>query len=362
MSDFIDEKTFNTIKAYHEKKGSLDKFYMRLEKLDKMRKELKMHDDMFLETISGKDPNELTQVEAERLIKEANMSLKYKREVFETFLEPLIESPDYRKLQAIIRNPQYLKDMESYEKKHEYDENGNLTNEKEIDELEARIKKKYGLNSIIYPDDYGFWITRPEQLRGYFEYEPVLLLDSWSTLVKRDKKLFEPEDHWLTLSIDLRNPNRDLLERIKEIVNNERKQLGILVSRTKPDGYDRFLVWDKYKETKSFAKVAKHFGTDESTVRKAYYRAFEDILGEKYDPQKHDRKKVEKEELETTCDQCERHDTCIDPCPDILSYIDQDKIKLRDLQLSDPKYSGDELKEDKRISQSRAEKKTSDDL
>jgi radical SAM protein with 4Fe4S-binding SPASM domain len=61
-------------------------------------------------------------------------------------------------------------------------------------------------------------------------------------------------------------------------------------------------------------------------------------MGEKYNPEKHDRKQIKKEQLAKTCDKCESSSTCTTPCPDVLGYVDQDYASRREVYLREPHH------------------------
>ena len=114
---------------------------------------------------------------------------------------------------------------------------------------------------------------------------------------------------------------------------------------------NKWEVWDAYNETKFFEKAMKklndradrntssltnlgvsaeaHQKIKVSTARKAYYRAFALVQGEKFDPSKHKPGKLPIEGRKT-CVQCQKYSTCEALCPEALQYVDQDKSTERD--------------------------------
>lgn len=114
---------------------------------------------------------------------------------------------------------------------------------------------------------------------------------------------------------------------------------------------DKWEVWDAYNQTKSFKKTAQKLTArastymrflndigitakppqkvDISTVRKAYYRAFELVYEEKFDPEKHKPEKLPVK-LRRTCDKCPEYATCKALCPEVLEYAVQDEKYQRE--------------------------------
>ncbi|MBW1953011.1 MAG: hypothetical protein JRI66_08005, partial [Deltaproteobacteria bacterium] len=68
---------------------------------------------------------------------------------------------------------------------------------------------------------------------------------------------------------------------------------------------------------------------DISTIRKAYYRAFGLVYGEKYDPDKHNPKKLPPR-LTKTCSICPERENCTTLCADVMEYVSQDERYLRE--------------------------------
>ena len=73
-----------------------------------------------------------------------------------------------------------------------------------------------------------------------------------------------------------------------------------------------------------------------STAIKAYYRAFELVHGEKFDPDKHNLGKIPIE-LKNTCTNCPEYSTCEVPCPEVLEYANQDQRYQRETPMPEDK-------------------------
>jgi hypothetical protein len=136
----------------------------------------------------------------------------------------------------------------------------------------------------------------------------------------------------LIIKIDLTADTGSLVESFIDQLNYFQSSLPRNKSRMTQDRMvDKWKVWDAYNETKSFEKAVEKLNARAvknfkfltnlsvsaesppkikvSTVRKAYYRAFELVWGEKFDPDKHKPGKLPIE-LRRTCDQCPKYSTC----------------------------------------------------
>jgi hypothetical protein len=121
---------------------------------------------------------------------------------------------------------------------------------------------------------------------------------------------------------------------------------------------DKWDVWDAYNETKSFEKavdklnaraanfvrVLAGFGVSAKappkikvdTARKAYYRAFALVHGEKFGPDKHKPGKLPIP-LRRKCDECQEQATCGTLCPEVLNFVDQDQRYQRETPMPQDK-------------------------
>jgi hypothetical protein len=190
---------------------------------------------------------------------------------------------------------------------------------------------------VIYPTDYRN--LNNEEIRKGIKpaYLPISVFNNGDNL---------------TIRIKL---NADLGEILKEISNKIKFYQSFIQkdnSRMTPDRkVDKWEVWDAYNQTKSFKKAAKklnerasqymkilnNFGfTPEplqklnvSTIRKAFYRAFELIHEVKFDPVVHKPEKLPVK-LRRTCDKCREYETCKALCPDVLEYVAQDEKYQRE--------------------------------
>lgn len=265
----------------------------------------------------------------------------------------------YDKLRALVRNPEYLRDLNFVQKGYSpedlKDENGQLLSPGQLNALNfdslpngfsqkatSWFLSKYNLSVIVTPEllakytkqdleslpvfnenDCGVQVNLGEK-PTMVELEPGLFKHDYSDCFKKNKIL--------TLRIDLSKSKGEILQKVSRHIDFFGKYLPQSTSRKKGDQkVDRFLVWDEYAKVRSFSKIAKDHDLDRTTIRKAYLRVFEDIMGEKFDPEKHDRGRLDKSQLKITCDICPQRETCDTPCPNILSYISQDEVRQHDL-------------------------------
>lgn len=99
--------------------------------------------------------------------------------------------------------------------------------------------------------------------------------------------------------------------------------------RNRGIGIDDLTVWDEFLLERSFTRIARKYRWKPSAVRRAYYRAFVRIMGEAYNPAKHSRRKLTREQIGKTCETCADNPSmgghCRSLCPPVLAYVDQDK-------------------------------------
>ncbi len=269
-------------------------------------------------------------------------------EIIESDQEPIGKQPKfisrYDRVQALIRNPQYLQDLNGMRKALTLQRKMEFLKKYEIANiLEPKTWKKMSLDSVnntaVFTDED--WVARviptdesklvpisdPERRKK------MVLALGFSGIPEEDMFLGKTNDaldlkkeRFLTLELNLSSSKDALLRKVEEYIEYYRKFVNVPNTRnTKERKIDKFRVWDEYQKTKDFSKVAeKKFKQDKSLVRTAYLRAFELIMEEPYDPGRHDRKKLTKDQLEKTCDVCETRNTCTLPCPEILAFINQD--------------------------------------
>jgi hypothetical protein len=202
----------------------------------------------------------------------------------------------------------------------------------------AYIEEK-DIVEVIYPTEYRY-LTEDELNEGIMpRYLQV--------------PIFKDRDE-LIIKIDLKADKEVIVNKFIEKLNYYHYFIIRNNSRMTSDSkVDKWEVFDAYNQTKSFEKVEqklntraanyirfiKNFGINPegpqklnvSTVRKAYYRAFELVYGEKYDSEKHNPNNLPVE-LRGTCDKCPEQSTCKALCAQAMEYVEQgSKGSLRGL-------------------------------
>lgn len=145
------------------------------------------------------------------------------------------------------------------------------------------------------------------------------------------------------LVLDLNVEKSVILKELSEYIDNEIKcckQDGCLGQKTesrrkRDETWQQLKVWRLRRQRKSFLQIKQETGIKVDTAKKAFGRAYELIEGSRYDPKRYKElyKKIKTSELKHTCATCQDRDNCKEPCPDVLAYIDQDAVKLSELQL-----------------------------
>ncbi len=226
--------------------------------------------------------------------------------------------------QALIRNPAYLEKYKDFSKLQIFDDIEYFQKREEL----LKLLKQWGFNQAIDPIDG----------KNKTQKEIIPFIDNPSVRIEPFKKdsnsiqLLE-NNRYLRLRIDLTNSRDKIVEDIKLILADFQSIIPNINKReTQERKINRFLVWDECLIEHNFRRVAAKLGTKEDTVRKAYYRAFEDIWGEKFDPQKHSKKTLTKEQLSKTCDTCPENPNnggnCDTLCPEVLAFVNQDSKSM----------------------------------
>jgi hypothetical protein len=261
----------------------------------------------------------------------------------------------YDKYQALRRQPSYRADYWEFTywcREHGLDEAHYLDHPETTEKADA-LCKKYGITYLFNPSENipGFWesgfflkeneiiqVTYPKEYRDLSEDErkkglrpqflPIPVFDNGNELI---------------IKIDLTADRGALVENFSKQLKYFQSFLPKNKSRMAQDRViDKWKVWDTYNETKSFPKAVEKLTNrattkiNVSTARKAYYRAFELVYGEKFDPDKHKPGKLPIP-LRRTCDQCLQYSSCEALCPEVLEYASQDKRDRRDTPMPEQK-------------------------
>jgi hypothetical protein len=277
----------------------------------------------------------------------------------------------YDKYQALRRKPSYRKDyweFFSWCREHGIDEAHYLEYAEAIEKAEP-LCKKYGITYLFNPavhisEDWGseFFIDEKEIVDVIYPTEYRDLTED-----ERKKEIrphFMPipifdNGNALIIKIDITADKESLVKKFIDYLKYYQSFLPKNTSRMAQDRMvDKWEVWDVYNETKSFKKAVEKLNaradnlvrllTDlgvttkapqkikVSTARKAYYRAFELVQGEEFDPDKHKPEKLPIP-LRRTCDECPECATCDTPCPEVLNFVDQDQRYQRETPMPQDK-------------------------
>lgn len=88
-------------------------------------------------------------------------------------------------------------------------------------------------------------------------------------------------------------------------------------------------VWRLRRQRQPFLEICRITGIKVDAAKKSFARAYELIEGRRYDPKRY--KELYKEivalELKKTCSTCQERNSCTEPCPDVIAFIDQEDGK-----------------------------------
>ena len=238
----------------------------------------------------------------------------------------------YERVQGLIRNPQYLEDYNKTIKgRFNINDRDEFLQKYGIGipldpEIWRTADPKYIGNAAVFEDDD--WIIRP------IAEKPSKIINLIETKAgftgKWDISPHLRDGRYLVVEIDLKAKKKQPLKKLEDYLDLYGRRVLKPSYRDKPDKkVEKFHIWDLYKKIKNFSKISKRINQKETTIRKAYLRAFEIIMGEKYDPMIHNRKSLSIHELSITCDKCSNRNTCDTLCPEVLAYANQDRGSSR---------------------------------
>lgn len=267
----------------------------------------------------------------------------------------------YDKFQALRRKPSYRCDYWDFLfwcRENHIDETEYLDHPEATEKAEE-LCKKYGITYLFNP---SLNIPKHRAGSGFIEEKEiveVLYPTDYRDLSEDELRrgirplylpipIFNKGDE-LIIKIDLKADKDVIVNKFKERLDYYQNFIIRDNSRMMFDRkVDKWEVWDAYNQTKSFKKTVKRLKDrastyakfinevgitaeappklNVSTVRKAYYRAFELVHEEKFDPDKHKPEKLPIK-LKRTCDKCPEYSTCEALCPQALEYAQQDAIK-----------------------------------
>ena len=107
-------------------------------------------------------------------------------------------------------------------------------------------------------------------------------------------------------------------------------------SRDRKEAWRHLAVWKLRRKRKSFSDIAKELEITKDAAKKNFYRAFELICGNRFDPVlfKRDYWEIRQGDIGKQCRSCPNHPDyggdCNELCPDMLAYVDQDERYQRE--------------------------------
>jgi len=167
----------------------------------------------------------------------------------------------------------------------------------------------------------------PEYIPPGFPYTIAPSLDLHAAYAPPNKALLE---------IDLSRDRWEILAELTAFIDHAQAQLGIKDSRRWRKETERhMLVWGLRKKRKAFSEIGKQLNLSQDTVENSFYRAYELTQGRKYDRQEFYREfwEQQKADLNKKCSNCPNRVECERTgtlCPEIMAYVDQDYVPLRE--------------------------------
>lgn len=268
----------------------------------------------------------------------------------------------YDKFEALKRNPVYQADYREFEK---WCRERGIDPKDSLDHPEAAEKakglcQKYGIWYLFHPGTKlprhwggNYFIEGDDAVEVIYPDKYRDLSDEEISRGERPRFLPIPifnDGDYLILKINLTKGKDEIIEKAKNVIDYYHYFIKDNTRLSKDRYVNKWHVFDIYNETKSFQKTLdqllykarsqvrflKSLGGDAeirqidlSTVRKAYYRAFELVYGEAYDSERHSPKKLPPE-LTKVCATCSERETCTALCPEVMEYVDQDQAYLRE--------------------------------
>lgn len=109
------------------------------------------------------------------------------------------------------------------------------------------------------------------------------------------------------------------------------------IKRQRDENWEALKIWKLRRKKKTFKEISKETGLLIPATKKAFYRAYELIEGSPYDPEyfKKEYRKINLSEVKRKidCKNCQQRPECEKTgnyCPDMLNYINQDQVPLRE--------------------------------
>lgn len=141
--------------------------------------------------------------------------------------------------------------------------------------------------------------------------------------------------------VDLRKKKKQIMQEFEGYLdrayfrNSEESNWTPDNSREREEESRHLAVWKLRRKRKSFSGIAKDQNITKDAAKKSFYRAFEMICGNKFDPVlfKRDYWEIRQADIGKQCKTCANHPDnggdCNELCPDMLAYVDQDSAYQR---------------------------------
>ena len=107
--------------------------------------------------------------------------------------------------------------------------------------------------------------------------------------------------------------------------------------RQREETWKHLGVWKLRRKRKTFTEISNELGVTLDAAKKSFYRAYELTQWKRYDPEalKKEVWYVKKDDIRMTCDACQQRESCTELCPDVLKYVNQDSVMLREKIFAD---------------------------
>ena len=190
----------------------------------------------------------------------------------------------------------------------------------------------------------AIWVGNDPNREGGWN-QPIRVVNEWG--LKSGERLFK---------VDLTKKKSQIIKELTEYLDRaymrrpEDANWTPDESRNREEAWRHLAVWKLRRKRKSFSAIAREQEITKDAARKSFYRAFDLIHGEPYDPTlfKRDYWEIHQEDIGKQCKTCPSHPDnggdCNELCPDMLAYVDQDNRYQREKIGED--YQIDNLKED----------------
>lgn len=136
--------------------------------------------------------------------------------------------------------------------------------------------------------------------------------------------------------VDLTKKKKQILKEFEAYLNaayssNSGKEWNEDKSRQRKETWAHLNVWNMRRQKGNFSEISKKLGITIDAAKKSFYRAYELTQHKKYDPDVFKKLwEIKKSDLENPCETCPQKADCTELCPDVLRFVDQDYVELRE--------------------------------